>query len=450
MPLRPHTRTSSASRPEPAPPRRPWRRQVAGVAIALAVLAPLAACGQTEDPTIAADDGREEPLNGEAPETPDGDGPDVRTDSGIETFNGMPPVADASNIYSEAGSDNPNPATEGSLYRVYVPNEVSGDVTVIDPATMEVIDTYPTGFIPQHVVPSYDMKTLYVLNNSGNSIVPIDPLTGKPGAAIPVDDPYNLYFTPDGSEAIIVAEAEQRLDFADPTTFEVRSSIQTDCNGLNHLDYSIDGRFFIATCEFDGRMIKVDIAAREVVGDIKIDISQSGKQNPIKNIAQPQDVRLSNDGKVFYIADLITDGVYLIDAESFTQIGFIRTGIAAHGLYPSRDGQSLYVVNRGTNSIPAPGSFKGKARGSIAVLDFATRTIVDEWIVPDNGSPDMGNLTADGKQLWLGGRYDAEVYVFDTEKGELINRIKVGQNPHGLTVWPQPGRFSFGHTGNMR
>ena len=418
--------------------------------VALGVLTPLAACGQTDDPTIAADDGQPESIDGVVPDGPGGDDEVVTTDSGIETFNGMPGVVDASNIYSEAGADNINPATDGSLFRVYVPNEVSGNVTVIDPMTMEVIDTFPTGFIPQHVVPSYDMKKLYVLNNSGNSIVPIDPLTGKADAAIPVDDPYNLYFTPDGSEAIIIAEAEQRLDFADPTTFEVRSSIQTDCNGLNHLDYSIDGRFFIATCEFDGRMIKVDIAAREVVGDLTIDISQSGKQNPIKPIAQPQDVRLSNDGTVFYVADLISDGIYLVDAESFTQIGYIRTGIAAHGLYPSRDGKSLYVVNRGTNSIPAPGSFKGKAKGSIAVLDFATRTIVDEWIVPDNGSPDMGNLTADGKQLWLGGRYDGEVYVFDTEKGELINRIEVGQNPHGLTVWPQPGRFSFGHTGNMR
>ena len=412
------------------------------------MLTPLAACGQTDDPTIAADDGKQESTNGVGPDG--GEGGDVQTTSGIETIAGMPPVVDASNIYSEAGSDNVNPATEGSLYRVYVPNEVSGSVSVIDPTTMAVIDNFPTGFIPQHVVPSYDMKTLYVLNNSGNSIVPIDPLTGKAGAAIFVDDPYNLYFTPDGSEGIVVAEAEQRFDFVDPTTFEVRSSLQTDCNGLNHLDYSIDGRYFIATCEFDGRMIKVDIAAREVVGDIKIDITTSGKVDPIKPIAQPQDVRLSNDGSVFFVADLITDGVYIIDAASFTQIGFIRTGVAAHGLYPSRDGQSLYVVNRGTNNIPTPGTFRGKAKGSIAVLDFATRTIVDEWVVPDNGSPDMGNLTADGKQLWLGGRYDDEVYVFDTEKGELINRIKVGQNPHGLTVWPQPGRFSFGHTGNMR
>ena len=62
----------------------------------------------------------------------------------------------------------------------------------------------------------------------------------------------------------------------------------------------------------------------------------------------------------------------------------------------------------------------------------------------------MGNITADGTQLWLSGRYDDEVYVFDLVRGGLLTRIPVGDAPHGLAVWPQPGRYSLGHTGNMR
>ena len=62
----------------------------------------------------------------------------------------------------------------------------------------------------------------------------------------------------------------------------------------------------------------------------------------------------------------------------------------------------------------------------------------------------MGNVSADGKELWLSGRFDYEVYVFDTATGKLTHRIKVERGPHGLTVWPQPGRYSLGHTGNMR
>jgi DNA-binding beta-propeller fold protein YncE len=62
----------------------------------------------------------------------------------------------------------------------------------------------------------------------------------------------------------------------------------------------------------------------------------------------------------------------------------------------------------------------------------------------------MGGVSADGKVLWLSGRYNAEVYAFDTEDGHLIKKIKVGKGPHGLCVYPQPGRYSLGHTGVYR
>ncbi len=388
--------------------------------------------------------------DGASPSTDSNGDPSTTAAAKVETVAGMPPVVDPSNIYSEAGPGKMNPVTKDALFRVYVPNEVSGTLTVIDPATFKIISTTQTGVIPQHVVPSYDMTKLYVLNNSSNTITPVDPLTGKTEKAIPVDDPYNLYFTPDGSQSIIVAEAMKRFDFADPKTFKVHDSLQTDCDGVNHLDFSIDGRYFIATCEFNGTIIKVDTVTKKLVGSpLKLDIGPTGRTNTIKKITQPQDVRVSNNGHVFYVADLITSGVFVIDGDTFTQTGFIPMGVGTHGLYPSRDGKKLYVVNRGTETIPNVGSFKGKGKGSVMVLDFATQKVEATWDAP-GASPDMGNLTADGKQLWLGGRYDGQVYVFDTEKGELIKRIDVGQNPHGLTVWPQPGRYSFGHTGNMR
>lgn len=429
--------------PHPTTPARTAHRTAAAL-LAGGLL--LGACGQSGDGEVTAD----KPSPGatdSSGQTVTTSGPDAPK---VETVPGMPPVVDPNNIYSEIRPDVINPNTEGALYRVYVPNEVSGTLSVIDPTTGKVIDTFQTGVIPQHVVPAYDMSVLYVLNNSSNTITPIDPLTGKAQKAIPVDDPYNIYFTPDGSEAIIVAEAKMRLDFADPKTFEVHSSIQTQCDGINHVDFSIDGRYMLATCEFDGTIVKIDLVERKLVGQMKLDITQSGMEKPTKKIAQPQDVRVSNNGHTFYVADLITDGVYLIDGESFTQTGFIRTGTAAHGLYPSRDGKKLYVVNRGTNIIPAVGSYKGKSKGSVAVLDFATNQVEATWEMPEGGSPDMGNLTPDGRQLWLGGRYDGVVYVFDTVEGKLVNTIRVGENPHGLTVWPQPGRYSFGHTGNTR
>ncbi len=357
----------------------------------------------------------------------------------IETIPGMPPVVDGNNLYSETRSDKLSPAVARALPRVYVPNLKSNDVYVIDPATFKVVDRFRVGINPQHVVPSYDLRTLWVTNNAegraDGSLTPIDPETGKPGKSVAVDDPYNMYFTPDGRSAIVVAEAFKRLDFRDPQTMALQSTLAAPkCGGINHADFSIDGRFVIFTCEFQGSLVKIDLIGRKVLGYLKL--SRGG---------MPQDIRVSPDGKTFYVADMKADGVFLIDGESFKEIGFIQTGIGTHGLYPSRDGTKLYVANRGSNRIHG----KPHGKGSVSAVDFATGRIVARWLIPGGGSPDMGNVSADGKVLWLSGRYDDVVYAIDTTSGE-VRTIAVGKEPHGLTVWPQPGRYSLGHTGNMR
>jgi len=357
----------------------------------------------------------------------------------VVTVPGMPPVADPSNLYGETTAGKLSPAVQGALARVYVPNLQSNDVWVIDPQTFTVVDKFRVGLNPQHVVPSWDLKTLWVANNAENtkkgSLTPIDPMTGKPGKPIAVDDPYNMYFTPDGKEAIVVAEAYKRLDFRDPQTMALKSSLPTpQCSGINHADFSIDGRYAIFTCEFGGMLAKVDLVDRKVLGYLKL---SKGKM--------PQDIRVSPDGSTFYVADMMADGVFLVDGASFTEVGFIATGKGTHGLYPSRDGKKLYVANRGSNKIH--GAEHGM--GSVSVVDFATRKVDVTWPIPGGGSPDMGNVSADGKWLWLSGRYDNVVYAFDTTTG-AVKVIPVGKEPHGLAVWPQPGRYSLGHTGNMR
>jgi YVTN family beta-propeller protein len=159
----------------------------------------------------------------------------------------------------------------------------------------------------------------------------------------------------------------------------------------------------------------------------------------------PQDIRIAPDGKRFYIADMEADGVHVVDGDTLREIDFIATGVGAHGLYPSRDGKLLYVANRGTHRVHGP----RHGAGGVTVIDFASNKVVARWLVPGGGSPDMGNVSADGKALWLAGRFDDVVYRFDTGNGK-VDQIKVGGEPHGLTVWPQPGRYSLGHTGNLR
>ena len=341
---------------------------------------------------------------------------------------GMPAIQNPADIYAADHAGPLNPAVRNYPTLVYVPNSKSDSVDVIDPKTFKIVGHFPSGGKePQHVVPQYDLKRLWVINDLGDTATPIDPATGKRGVTIPVEDPYNMYYTPDGKYAIVVAERKQKLNFLDPQTMKLVHTVPVNCPGIDHMDFTSDGRFLIASCEFSGQVVKVDVENQKVVGMLRV--------GPEKG-SMPQDVKTSPDGKVFYVADMDANGIHLIDPVSFTKIGFMATGAGAHGLYVSRDSKVMYISNRG--------------EGSVTVLDLATRKILTKWKIPGGGSPDMGGVSADGSQLWLSGRYHSEVYVLDTGSGKLLARIKVGKGPHGLCYYPQPGRYSLGHTGVFR
>jgi DNA-binding beta-propeller fold protein YncE len=310
--------------------------------------------------------------------------------------------------------------------RVYVPNSMSNTVDVISQRTGRVIDHFRVGRLPQHVTPSWDLRTLWVTNDEGNSLTPIDPRTGRHGRPIPVRDPYNLYFTADGRRAIVVAEAYRQLDFRTPHTMRLTRRLPLPaCAGADHMDFTASGRQALVSCEFAGRMVVVDLRRERAVKTI-----------PLRPGAMPQDVKLSPDGRTFYVADMASGGVWLIDARRMRRIRLQPTGRGAHGLYPSRDSRVLYVSNRDA--------------GTVSLVSFRTRRPFRTWHLPSGASPDMGGVSASGRVLWLSGRYDAEVYAISTRTGRLLRRVRVGQGPHGICVWPQPGRYSIGHTGILR
>lgn len=322
---------------------------------------------------------------------------------------------------------------------VYVPSNDQGVVAVIDPKTRKEIARYKVGKEVQHVVPSRDLSRLYANASGANQLVPFDPVTGKPGVPIPVDAPYNLYFSPDGTRAIVMAERLRRIDYYDPVTWKLIKSMPVPCRGINHADWSADLSYFIATCEFSGDLLKLDSASGEVLSSLAL-----------KPGAMPQDIRLSPDGTKFFVADMANGGLWTIDGIAFAVTGFIATGVGAHGIYPSRDASRLYVSNRGRDAMTPTSRRSKPGEGSVSVLDPITGVVTATWQIPGGGSPDMGGVSADGSELWLSGRYDAVVYVFNTADGSLAAKIPTVSAPHGLAVFPQPGQYSLGHTGNYR
>ncbi|HKS50388.1 MAG TPA: hypothetical protein VJS67_00790 [Pseudonocardiaceae bacterium] len=355
--------------------------------------------------------------------------PDLPRDTAMDLLPGMPPLANPDNVYADAGAGMLSAAVQADRPLVYVPHTNSGDVWVIDPVTFTVIARYPVGREPQHIVPSYDMRTLYATDDRGHHLLTFDARTGLPGRQIPVIDPYNMYFTPDGQYAIAVAEAHRELIWYDPHSWVQRDVTPTPtCAGIDHGDFSADGRTAVFSCEFAGAIAVVDVASHRLLRVIPM---------PVRHTHMgPQDVKLAPDNSAYYVADCDAGGLWVLNGAATAVRRFIPTGRCAHGLYLSRDAKRLFVTNRG--------------EGSISVLNADTGEPVTKWHIPGGGSPDMGNLTADGTQFWISGRYDNVVYVLSTVDGTLIKKIPVGKGPHGLSVWPQPGRYSLGHTGITR
>jgi YVTN family beta-propeller protein len=308
--------------------------------------------------------------------------------------------------------------------RVYVPNSTAGTVDVIDPLTLRVVDHYAVGAIPHHIAPAWDMSALYVDNEGSSQLTVLDIQTGRPTGTISIPYPYNLYFTPDGTKAIDVVERLNRIEFRDPHNgWALLGSVGIPWPGADHLDFSADGSYLMISAEYSGVVAKVDTINMRLAGYVEVG-------------GLPIDVKLSPDGSVFYVSNQGRSGVSVVDPVGMKEIQFIPTGRGAHGFQVSRDTKSLYVSNR--------------LEGSFSVIDFATRSVVAKWYIPGGGSPDMLQLSPDGTQLWASGRYNATVYVMSTVTGQLIAKIPVGSEDHGLTYFPNVGLHSLGHNGVYR
>ncbi len=337
------------------------------------------------------------------------------------------PANRGNHVYAAARANQLRPQIQDEPAYLYVPNSYGAPITtVISQRTHRVVRVLHTGFLSQHVTPSYDLGRLLVEASASNRIDAIDPHTARIVHRYHVDRPYNLYFTPDGRYAVVMDEEHQRINFADPTTFRVRDSVSdSSCSGPNHADFSANGRYLLVSCEFSGSLLRISTLEHRVTG--RFDLGPGSK---------PQDVRLAPDGRSFYVADMGLDQLDQVPWRHLRVTRRIPTPAMPHGLYPSRNGRFLYISDR--------------MAGEVSVFSFARHRIVDNWPIPGGGTPDMGGLSADGNTLWLSGRSTGYVYGWDTRTGRLIAKIYVGGSPHGILVWPQPGRYSLGHTGNLR
>ena len=312
--------------------------------------------------------------------------------------------------------------------RVWVPNERGSEVVAIDPVTFRILTRLQVGAYPEHISPSWDGQLLYVNDMHANQMSIIDPRKQAVVGTVKTPAPYNLYFTPDGTRAIVVEDfaqgapqEENGLRFYSWPDWRELAFVPIRWAGADHLDFSADGTTLYLSCEFSGRVEVVDVRAMKVVKDIVVG-------------GFATDVRLAPDGTRLFVANQQLNGVSVIDTTTNTLADFIPLKAGSHGLALSRDATRLFVTNR--------------LAGSMSVIDIATLKVVATWKL--GGSPDMIAVSADGSQLWISNRWDRSVVVVDSATGKVLKEIETGARPHGLAFWPLPGRYSLGHNGNMR
>jgi YVTN family beta-propeller protein len=339
------------------------------------------------------------------------------------------PDPHAGNVYRATISGELDPRVADVPHRVYVPNEESDDVAVIDAETFEVIGRFPVGDMPEHVNPDWGMEYLWVSNMNGGFLTKVDPMTSEPIEEVDLPIfPYALYYTLDGSKVMVITNyiglhdvGDNGVHFYDPETWELIEYVNVPWPGADDADLTADGRYLAISAEYSGYVAFIDTEKMTLAGQTEVG-------------SLPRDVRLSPDGATFYVTNEGMGGIQTIDAETWELTGFIPTGEGTHGIDFSRDTTLMYVANR--------------AAGTITVIDVATNEIVEDW--PVGGSPDEMVLNPDGSQLWVSNRFHGSVSVVDTASGEVITVIETGANPHGLTYWPQPGTMAIGQNGNMR
>lgn len=399
------------------------------VGLALAAGALLAACTAVETPPAGGSAAPAGDATGTPPAPSATDAtPTSEAASPSPTEVPTPTPEPSGGVYAGTVPGELAPAVADLPHRVYVPNELSNDIAVIDPKTFEIVGRFSVGAAPEHVSPDWDLGSLYVNNMNGATLTVLDPRTEQPSETMDVPFPYNLFFTPDGSKAIVVADylgidmvADNGLHFYDRETWEYLQFTQVPYPGVNHLDFSADGSYLMVSTESAGEVVKIDTTTMEIVGSVNVGGS-------------PLDVRLAPEGDIFYVANQGTHGVDLVDGDTLEKVGFIPTGQGAHAFGWSRDVSRLFVTNR--------------MEGTLTVIDTKTREVVDTWNI--GGSPDMVTTSPDGSQLWISNRFHGTVVVLNPQTGEVLATIATGGNPHGLTYWPQPGTISLGHNGNMR
>ena len=303
-------------------------------------------------------------------------------------------------------------ARAAAPYQVYVTNERSGDVTVINGGDFSVAATIPVGKRPRGIHVSPDRKTVYVALSGTPIEAPpqIDahgnPVFAKKKGADGDDDDANADKAADGIGVVDVATRGLTAKLnagSDPEEF----------------DLSKDGRNIYISNE--------DIKTASV-----INIASGQREHIIPVGQEPEGVTTTPDGKQFYVTCEAGGDIYVIETVGFT--------IAAHFKVNGRPRSVAFLSGRAIGFVPS------ESAGELNVIDSANAKVLNTIALPAGSRPMRARLSIDEKKLYVSNGRAGTISVFDTSSYELLATIKVGTRPWGIGISPD-GKFLYAANG---
>jgi YVTN family beta-propeller protein len=301
----------------------------------------------------------------------------------------------------------PMPGAAGPTYQVFVSNERSGDVTVIDGSDFKVLGTIPVGKRPRGIHAAADGKTVYVA------------LSGTPVAAPPQLDAHgNPVFRKDDDDE---AKSDKSADAIGVLDVARRKLTGRILGGSDPEEFALskDGKALYVSNE--------DVKTASV-----IDIATGKVQHIVLVGQEPEGVATTPDGKHFYVTCEYGGEIYVVDTATFTTVAQFKVEPRPRSAAFMSDGKIGFIPSEST--------------GKLNVIDSVHFVVLKVIALPEGSRPMGVQLSPDEKSLYVSNGRAGTISVIDTHSYELRDTIKVGTRPWGIAVSPD-GKFLYSANG---
>jgi len=250
---------------------------------------------------------------------------------------------------------------------LYIAASEDNAIVVVDPGTLKVLRTFPAGSDPETFA-VHPNGHIYISNEDDAKATVFDPADGRQIAEIPVGlEPEGVAISPDGSRVIVTSESTNMLHVIRVPEHDIVANILVGARPRAAV-FTRDGTIAYATSEISGEVKKVDMRANKVVAVEKIADEK----------AKPKDVILSVDEKTLYVAAGRADAVMVLDAATLKIKAAIPVGKRVWGLARSRDGSRIYSTDGASNSVSAIDTARNEVIKTIAVGELPWGIVIDD------------------------------------------------------------------------